>query len=122
MGSLLPSEGLNQQLLYWNCKVLADGPKLPCGSVVKNLPANARNTGMIPRSGPSPGGGNGNPLQYSCQRNPMDREAWWATFHGDTKDSDTTWQLNSNFWASQKSLDSTFNLIIIRTSSKKLNK
>ena len=44
--------------------------------VVKNLPANAgdiRDVGSIPGSGRSPRGGNGNPLQYSCQRNPMDR-------------------------------------------------
>ena len=52
--------------------------------VVKNLPANAgavRDTGVIPGSGRSPGGGHGNPLQYSCLENPMDRGAWWATVH-----------------------------------------
>ena len=50
--------------------------------VVKNPPANAediRDEGSIPRSGRSPGEGNGNPLQYSCLENPMDRGAWWAT-------------------------------------------
>ena len=50
--------------------------------VVKNPPANAgdiRDTGSIPGSGRSPGEGNGNPLQYSCLENPMDRGAWWAT-------------------------------------------
>ena len=46
----------------------------PGGSVVKNLPANARDPGLIPGSGRSPGEGNGNPLQYSCLGNPMDRE------------------------------------------------
>ena len=49
------------------------------GSVVKNLPANAGDagdTGLIPWSGRSPGGGNGHPLQYSCLQNPMDRVAW----------------------------------------------
>ena len=48
----------------------------PCGTVVKNPPANAgdsRDTGSIPGSGSSPGKGNGNPLQYSCLENPMDR-------------------------------------------------
>ena len=40
---------------------------------------------MIPGSGRSPGGGNGNLLQYCCQDNPMDRGAWWATVHGVTK-------------------------------------
>ena len=51
-------------------------------SVVKNLPANAggvRNTGSIQGSGRFPGGGNENLFQYSCLKNPMDREAWWAT-------------------------------------------
>ena len=51
---------------------------LPGGTVVKNLPANARDTGdlgLIPGSGRSPGGGKGNPLQYSCLGNPMDRGA-----------------------------------------------
>ena len=54
------------------------------GSVVKNLPASARDAGdmgSIPGSGRSPGGGNGNPLQYSCLENPTDRGAWWATVH-----------------------------------------
>ena len=45
----------------------------PGGSVVKNPPANAGDMGSIPGSGISPGGGNGNPLQYSCLGNPMDR-------------------------------------------------
>ena len=56
--------------------------------VVKNPPINAidiRDTGSIPGSGRSPGEGNGNPLQYSCLENPMDRGAWWATAHGVTK-------------------------------------
>ena len=50
--------------------------------VVKNLPANAGDLGSIPGSGKSPGGGLGNPLQYSCLENPMDRGAWQATVHG----------------------------------------
>ena len=56
--------------------------------VVKNLPANAgdiRDMGSIPGSGRSPGGGNGNPLQYSCLENPMDRETWRAAVHRITK-------------------------------------
>ena len=53
----------------------------PGGSVVKNLPANAEDVGSIPGLGRSPGGGIGNPLQYSCLKNPMDRKAWWATVH-----------------------------------------
>ena len=56
--------------------------------VVKNLPANAgdvRDVGLIPGSGRSPGGGNGNPLQYSCLEDSMDRGAWQAAVHGVTK-------------------------------------
>ena len=52
--------------------------------VVKNPPANAggiRDVGLIPGLRRSPGGGHGNPLQYSCMVNPMDRVAWWATVH-----------------------------------------
>ena len=54
----------------------------PGGAVVKNLSANAKGTrviGSIPGSGRSPGVGNGNPLQYSCLENSMDREAWWVS-------------------------------------------
>ena len=52
---------------------------VPGGSVVKNPPANAGDMGLIPGSGRSPGGENGNPLQYSYLENPMDRGAWQAT-------------------------------------------
>ena len=62
----------------------------PGGSAVKNLSANAGDTGSIPGLGRSPGEENGNPLQYSCLGNPMDREVWQATVHGVTKESDTT--------------------------------
>ena len=46
---------------------------------------NAGDAGLIPGSGRSPGGGNGNPVQYSCLENPMDRGAWRTTVHGGTK-------------------------------------
>ena len=52
--------------------------------VVKNPPSNVgdiRDAGSIPGSGRSPGGGHGNPLQYSCLENPMDREVWQAIVH-----------------------------------------
>ena len=62
----------------------------PGGSVVKNPPAKEGDSGLIPGSGRFPGEGNGNPLQYSCLGNPMDRGAWPATVHGVTKGSDTT--------------------------------
>ena len=54
--------------------------------VVKNPSANAQDRGSIPGSGRSPGGGHGNPLQYSCLGNPMERGAWQATWGG--KESD----------------------------------
>ena len=57
----------------------------PGDSEVKNLPANAGDTGSDPGSGRSPGEGNGNLIQYSCLGNPMDRGAWQATVHGATK-------------------------------------
>ena len=52
------------------------------GSVGKNPPANAGDMGPIPGLGRSPGEGNGNPLQYSCLGNPMDRRTWQAIVHG----------------------------------------
>ena len=57
----------------------------PARTVVKNLPANAGDTGLIPRSGRSPGVGSSNLLQCSCLGNSMDRGAWQATVHGVAK-------------------------------------
>ena len=64
----------------------------PGGAVVKNLPANTGDTGdeysdvgLIPRLKRSPGEGNGNPLQHSCLKTPMDIGAWWVTVHGVAK-------------------------------------
>ena len=57
----------------------------PGGSLVKNLPANTEDTGLIPGWGRSPGEGHGHPLQNSCLGNPMDRGAWRATVHGVAK-------------------------------------
>ena len=57
----------------------------PSGSEVKNLLCDAGDPGLIPGSGRSLGEGNGNPLQYSCLENPMDRGAWRAIVHGVAK-------------------------------------
>ena len=66
--------------------------------MVKNLPASAgdvRDLGSIPGSGKFPGGMHGNPLQYSCLENPMDRGAWWAMVHRVTE-SDILKQLSTH--------------------------
>ena len=71
----------------------------PGSSVVKNLPANAGEAGdmsLSPRLGRSHGEGNGNPLQYFCLENSIDRGAWWATIHGITEESDMTEQLRTH--------------------------
>ena len=63
---------------------------LPGGSDGKESACNAGDLGLTSGSGRSPGEGNGNPLKYSCLENPIDSGAWWATFHGVAKESDTT--------------------------------
>ena len=60
------------------------------GSAVKNLPANAGDRDSISELERSPGGGNGNPLQYSCLGNLLYRGAWWVTVHGVAKELDVT--------------------------------
>ena len=68
---------------YWASQVV---------TVVENSPASAgdiRDPGSIPGSGRSPGGGHGNPLQYSCLKNPVDRGAWCVTVHGITQSNVT---------------------------------
>ena len=73
-------------LALWSC--IASSGASQAVPVVKNPPANAgdaRDAISIPGLGRFPGGGHGNPFQYSCLENPMDRGAWWATVHGVTK-------------------------------------
>ena len=60
-------------------------PGFPGSSDHKESACNARDPGLIPGLGRSPGEGNGYPLQYSCLENSMDRRAWQATVHGVTK-------------------------------------
>ena len=77
----------------WNPVILGGLSKylgFPHGSVVKNPPAHAGDVSSIPVSGRSPGEGNGNPLQYYCLRNAMDRRPWWAIVHGATTKFDRT--------------------------------
>ena len=67
--------------------------------VVKSPPTNAggvQDASSIPESGRSPGGGHGNPLQYSCLENPMDRGAWWTTVHTVAKTQTWLQRLNTH--------------------------
>ena len=76
--------------------------------VVKNLPAYAgdiRDSGSVLGLGRAPGGGNGNPLQYSCLENPMDRGAWRATVHGVAKSWIQLKQLSTAQYSFAKYLD-----------------
>ena len=71
-----------------NMEIVIDLGGFPGGAAVKNPPANTgavRDVGLIPGSGRSPGGGNGNPLQYSCLGNPMDRGVWQVKSMGSQK-------------------------------------
>ena len=70
----------------------------PGGSVVENPPANAVDTGLIPGLGRSPKGGNGNPLQYSCLENLMDKGAWRATVHRITKSQMELSMRQERYW------------------------
>ena len=67
----------------------------PGGSDNKESACNVGDPGSIPGSGRSPGEVHGNPLQYSCLENPMDRRAWWATVHGVTKSQTRLKQLST---------------------------
>ena len=84
--SLLLTESLpdNSQLTYFV------NYKFPGGSVVNNPPASAEDKGLVSGLERSPGEGNDNPFQYSCQGNSMDRGAWQAIVHGVTKELNTT--------------------------------
>jgi len=64
-----------------NLKAFTNDKVLPRWLSIKNPPANAGDTGSIPGSGRSPGGGNGNPLHYSSWENPMDKGIWQAAVH-----------------------------------------
>ena len=70
----------------------------PDGSVAKESACNARDLGLIPGLGRSPGEGNGNPLQCSCLENPMDRGVWWATVHGVSKSRTTELLAGASVW------------------------
>ena len=77
----------------------ATSPSPSGGSVGKECACNAGDTeaiGLIPGSGRSSGGGHGNPLQFSCLENPVDRGAWWATVHKVIKSQTRLKQLSTH--------------------------
>ena len=78
---VIPKNALNIGQLH-SSLMLVDFPGVSDGKVSVYK---AGDPGSIPRSGRSPGKGNGNPLHYSCLANPMDRGTWWATVHGVAK-------------------------------------
>ena len=77
--------GLEEPSDHNESSILREGGTSQIVLVVKNLPANARDAGLIPGLGRSPGGGKGYSLQYSGLENPMGRGAWWAIAHSVTK-------------------------------------
>ena len=87
---------LSDYCAYVCTETLKTSGGFPSGSVVKNPPANAGDTSLIPGLERSPGVGNGNPLQYSCLENPIDRGTWRATVRRAAKESDMTYWLNNN--------------------------
>ena len=72
---------MNSHQYYWG----GGGGGFPSGTSGKEHARDLRDMGSIPGSGRCPGGGHGNPLQYSCLENSMDRGAWWATVHSAVK-------------------------------------
>ena len=86
-----------------NLKGLLDYLDLPCSSDGKESACNAGDPGSMPGWGRSPGEGNGNPLQYSCLENPMDRGAWRTTVQGVAESNMTEW-LTLLHWSTVKTL------------------
>ena len=97
-GILAPQPGVEPAPLALEGEILTSGPvekslqlmflsviKCPGGSDGNESACNAGDSGSVPGLCRSPGEGNGNPLQYSCLENPMDRGAWWAMVHGVAK-------------------------------------
>ena len=81
---MLPSSQQPQYKGIYTISIVINEDFVP-SSVSKESACNAGDPGSIPGSRISPGEGKGNPLQYSCLKNSMDRGAWWATFHGIAK-------------------------------------
>ena len=98
-----PPSRSHPELVHWNKRCFQCSSHsfrnlqgLPRWCSGKQSAANAGDAGLIPESGRSPGVGNGNPFQYSCLGNPMDRGAWWAMVQWVTIELDMTYWLNNN--------------------------
>ena len=101
-------QGVSFLLLFKNLNDIKQSGGFPCSSVGKESACNVGDLGSIPGLGRSPGEGNGNPLQYSCLENPMDRGARQATVHGVARAGydlatkpQTKWKIaykNRSFW------------------------
>ena len=94
--SLLQQAGSFAARQIFSCGMRALG--LLSSSADKETACNAEDPGLIPGFRRSPGEGNGNPLQFSCLENPMDRGSWWVTVHWVAKQLDTTEWLNNKNW------------------------
>ena len=90
---------------------------LPCSSFGKESACNAGDLGLIPELGRSPGGGNGNLLQYFCLENLMDRGAWQAVIHGTTK----SWTRPSNYTTTNELENVLFEMIFIKLEISHIN-
>ena len=82
--------------LISSSEVWSEAPGFPGGASIKDSTYQCRRQGLIPVLGRSPGGGHGNPLQYSCPESPMDRGAWQATAHGVTRTRSWLKQLSTH--------------------------
>ena len=99
---LFPFSYKSKNSLIRNNRIVLSKPcvELPVVQMVKNCLQFRKDLGSIPRVGRSPGGGNGNPLQYSCLENPIDRGSWWNMVQRGFKDSEMTKELETTKWSS----------------------
>ena len=92
---IIQSMGLQRVRYDWAINILRGFPGTWDS---KESACNAGDVGSIPGWGRSPGEGKGNQLQYSCLENSTDKDVWWATVHGVTKESDNDWAINVSFF------------------------
>ena len=98
--------------MYLTSSILLHGASLEAQSV-KSLSAMQKTWASIPASRRSPGEGNGNPLQYSCLGNPMDRATWWATVHGFAESDRTCFKMTELHFLLRCVLPSPFKVLLM---------